>query len=339
VKVLTSYDEFSVNGIIKSAQFVEAVGYDVFSASETQHNPYLPLVLAAEHTNRIQLQTSIALAFARSPMDTAYLAWDIQKISQGRFVLGLGSQVRGHIVRRFSMPWSSPAPRMREYIAALRHIWDCWQDQKRLNFSGDHYSFDLMSPFFDPGPMENPKIEIFLAGVNPKMLQVAGELADGVILHAFNTAKYTEEVILPNLKKGLSKSDRSIEDIEIVTPGFIVTGGDEQEIERGKSLAKERIAFYASTPSYKSVMEIHGWEDTYDILKRMSMNGEWGKMSSEITDDMLATFAVVGTHCEIANKIKLMYGFYSNSVGFSMPIKSMEDRERLRSIVRDIQKV
>ena len=237
------------------------------------------------------------------------------------------------------MPWSSPAPRMREYIAALRHIWDCWQDQKRLNFSGDHYSFDLMSPFFDPGPMENPKIEIFLAGVNPKMLQVAGELADGVILHAFNTAKYTEEVILPNLKKGLSKSDRSIEDIEIVTPGFIVTGGDEQEIERGKSLAKERIAFYASTPSYKSVMEIHGWEDTYDILKRMSMNGEWGKMSSEITDDMLATFAVVGTHCEIANKIKLMYGFYSNSVGFSMPIKSMEDRERLRSIVRDIQKV
>ena len=258
MKVQTSYTEYSVEGITIAAREAEDRGYDIFSSSETGHNPFLPLVLASEHTERIQLQTSIALSFARSPMDTAYLACDIQNLSQGRFTLGLGSQVRGHIVRRFSMPWTPPAPRMREYIKAVKHIWDCWQNGARLNFAGDYYSFNLMSPFFNPGPIDHPNVQVSIAGVNPNMLKVAGEVCDGVILHSFNTPKYTKEVVLPNLQAGAARSGRSIEDINISAGGFIVTGADEEELEKNKKITKGRISFYASTRSYGDVMKEHG---------------------------------------------------------------------------------
>ena len=224
MKVSTTFQEYSVDGIVDAARKSEERGYDIFSSSETGHNPYLPLVLAAEHTDEIELQTSIALSFSRSPMDTAYIAWDLQNLSKGRFTLGLGSQVRGHIVRRFSMPWSAPAPRMREYVMALKHIWDCWQNGTKLNFAGDYYSFNLMSPFFNPGPIEHPDVKVSIAGVNPNMLRVAGELCDGVILHSFNTPTYTRDVVLPNLQKGAERVGRSIEDISISGGGFIVAG-------------------------------------------------------------------------------------------------------------------
>ena len=338
MRVSTGFQEYSLSNIRQAAVDAESSGYDTFSSSETGHNPYLPLVLAAEHTEEIGLQTSIALAFARSPMDTAYLAWDLQNLSGGRFTLGLGSQVRGHIVRRFSMPWSAPAPRMREYILALRHIWDSWQNGKKLEFAGDSYSFNLMSPFFNPGPIENPDIRISIAAVNPNMLAVAGEVCDGVILHSFNTPKYTRDVIIPNIQRGALRSGRSVEDIEVSGGGFIVTGRNEEELEQNKSKTKSQIAFYASTRSYSDVMKAHGWHDTHEKLYRMSVDGQWAEMGDHITDEMLNNFAVVGTYDEIVPKIRSTYGDFADSINFSMKNgNEMDGKETLRGIISGIQ--
>ena len=337
MKVQASYSEYSVQGISEAARKAEERRYDIFSSSETGHNPYLPLVLAAEHTEQVQLQTSIALSFARSPMDTAYIAWDLQNLSKGRLSLGLGSQVRGHIVRRFSMPWSAPAPRMREYIVALKHIWDSWQNGTKLDFAGDHYSFNLMPPFFNPGPIDNPDIQVSIAGVNPNMLRVAGEVCDGVILHSFNTPRYTREVVLPNLQLGAERTGRSIEDIQISGGGFIVTGANEEELEKNKQETKSRISFYASTRSYADVMKTHGWDDTHEKLYRMSIDGQWNEMGAQITEEMLENFAVVGTYDEIAPKIKSTYGRYATSVAFSMPIKGEDDEEVLLNILKKLK--
>jgi probable F420-dependent oxidoreductase len=270
-------------------------------------------------------------------MDTAYIAWDLQNLSKGRLSLGLGSQVRGHIVRRFSMPWSAPAPRMREYIVALKHIWDSWQNGTKLDFAGDHYSFNLMSPFFNPGPIDNPDIQVSIAGVNPNMLRVAGEVCDGVILHSFNTPRYTREVVLPNLQLGAERTGRSIEDIQISGGGFIVTGANEEELEKNKQETKSRISFYASTRSYADVMKTHGWDDTQEKLYRMSIDGQWNEMGAQITEEMLENFAVVGTYDEIAPKIKSTYGRYATSVAFSMPIKGEDDEEVLLNILKKLK--
>ena len=338
MRVSTGFQGYSISDIRKAAVDAESVGYDTFTSSETGHNPYLPLVSVAEHTEKIGLQTSIALAFARSPMDTAYLAWDLQNLSDGRFTLGLGSQVKGHIIRRFSMPWSAPAPRMREYILALRHIWDSWQNETKLDFTGDVYTFNLMSPFFNPGPIEHPEIKISIAAVNPNMLAVAGEVCAGVILHSFNTPTYTKEVIIPSIQKGALRSGRSIEDIDVSGGGFIVTGHDEQEIEENKLKTKNQIAFYASTRSYKDVMETHGWHDVHEKLYRMSVNGEWSEMGSHITDEMLDNFSVVGTYDQIGPKIKETYGAFADSINFSMGSYSHEDKEIFRNVISHIQK-
>ena len=330
-------DSYSMSKIINSAKNAELYGFDIFSASETSHNPYLPLVLAAEHTNKVELQTSIALAFSRSPMDTAYLAWDLQNLSGGRFTLGLGSQVKGHIKRRFSMPWSPPASRMREYILALKHIWSCWQDEKKLNFESDNYAFNLMPPFFDPGPIDNPDIRISISAVNPYMLALAGELCGGVVLHSFITSKYTEEVVIPNLQKGASKSGRSLDDINIEGGGFIVSGHNEEDLESKIIEARNRISFYASTRSYAPVMEVHGWEDVHEKLYRMSIDGDWKNMGSCITDEILNQFAVIGTYDDIADKIKDRYGAYTDSIWFPMEVNNPEDADILKKVLADIK--
>ena len=327
----------ALGGVGEAARSAEALGYDLVTSSETAHNPFLPLVLAAEHTDRVDLVTSIALAFARSPMDTAYIAWDLQEQSGGRLVLGLGSQVRGHIVRRFSMAWTAPARRMREYILALRTIWDCWQNGTKLEFKGDSYYMNLMPPLFNPGPIKHPEIRVRIAAVNPAMLRVAGEVCDGVLLHSFNSGRYTEEVILPNLARGASKSGRNLEDLQVSGGGFIVTGATEEELESNRRATKDRIAFYASTRSYAPVMNVHGWNDTSEKLYRMSVNGEWASMGREITDDMLETFAVVGLHDDIVDMVKARYGPYASSVDFSIPVRNPEDRERLRTMVKQLR--
>tara|TARA_B100001013_G_scaffold292997_1_gene193080 strand:- start:1437 stop:2123 length:687 start_codon:yes stop_codon:yes gene_type:complete len=225
---------------------------------------------------------------------------------------------------------------MREYIMAMKHIWDSWQNGTKLSFSGDHYSFNLMSPFFNPGPIDEPDIKVSIAGVNPNMLRVAGEVCDGVILHSFNTQKYTQNVVLPNLQAGAERTGRSIEDIEISGGGFIVTGSDEEELEKNKTETKNRISFYASTRSYADVMREHGWDDTHEKLYRMSINGEWDRMGAQITDEMLENFAVVGTHDQIAEKIKATYGRYASSVSFSMPVDTYEDEEVLMKVIKEL---
>lgn len=337
MKVGTGARDVPLSQIPQEARRAEELGYDFFSSSETKHNPFFPAVLAAEHTSRMQLRTSIALAFARSPMDMAYIAWDLQALSGGRFALGLGSQVRGHIVRRFNMPWGSPAARMREYILALRAIWDSWQKGTKLDFKGEFYNFNLMPPFFNPGPTEHPDIKVYIAAVNPHMLRAAGEVCDGVLLHSFNTSRYTKEVVLPNLEEGAAKSGRTLKDLDIYGGGFIVAEAGEEEIEGSKQATRNRIAFYASTRSYAPVMNAHGWNDTAQKLYRMSVDGKWPEMGAQITDEMLNAFAVVGTYDEIVDRIKAAYGPFATSVTFSIPTRTHEDEERLKDIITKLK--
>jgi probable F420-dependent oxidoreductase len=322
--------------IAASARRAERLGFDTYSSSETSHNPFVPLAIAAEHTENIGLRTSIALAFARSPMDVAYIGWDLQAMSDGRFTLGLGSQVRGHIVRRFGMNWSAPAPRMREYIQALRHIWNAWQTQEPVKFHGDHFDFNLMPPFFNPGPIEEPDVKVYVSAVNPYMLRIAGEVCDGVLLHGFCTPQYTREVIIPNLEIGAARSGRSLDDFEINAGGFIITGATEEEVESKKAGVKGQISFYASTRSYEAVMSTHGWEDTAARLYRMSVDNRWGEMPDQITDDMLETFAVTGTHDEIVNKLKQAHSNYATSISFDIPTRTGEEEEMLAGMIAEL---
>ena len=337
MKVSMRLDGTSLASLAMDARRAEKLGYDYLASNETGHNPFLPLVVAAEHTQRIEIVTSIALAFPRSPMDMAYIAWDLQAQSCGRFILGLGSQVRGHIVRRFSTSWSPPAPRMREYILALRSIWDSWQNGTKLEFHGDYYSFNLMPPIFNPGPIEHPEIKVNVAAVNSGMLRVAGEVCDGVLLHSFNTPKYLEEVVLPNLEQGAAKSGRALKDLDISSGGFIVTGATEEELEANKRATRNRMAFYASTRVYSPVMRAHGWGDTAEKLYRMSVEGKWPQMGNEISDEMLEAFSVMGTYDDIVDKVKTEHGRYAGSVSFSIPVRSPSDEERLESMVRTLQ--
>ncbi len=327
----------ALKGVPEAARRIEEQGYDFITTGESSHNPFLPIALAAEHTKRVDLVTSIALAFARSPMDTAYIAWDLQAMSSGRFVLGLGSQVRGHIVRRYNMDWSAPARRMRDYVVAMRAVWDYWQNGGKLDFKSEHFNFNLMPPFFNPGPVEHPNVRVYLAAVNPYMLRVAGEVCDGVLLHPFNTAKYTEETVLPNVRRGAEMAGRSLKDIDVSGGILLATGVTDEEIESNRQAMKSRIAFYGSTRVYAPVLNAHGWNDTAQKLYRMSVDGRWAEMSGEITDEMLETFAVTGDYDHIVDKIKERFGPYANSTTFSIPVRSPEDEERLKAMVKSLQ--
>ena len=337
MKVGTGMQGGLVAEIPQRVRKAEELGYDFFSTSETKHNPFVTAALAAEHASHAQVRTSIALAFARSPMDTAYMTWDLQSLSGGRFQLGLGSQVRGHIVRRFNMPWGRPAARMREYIQAMRHIWGSWQNGTRLNFQGDFYNFNLMPPFFTPDPIEHPDIKIYIAAVNERMLQVAGEVCDGVLLHSFGTFKYINDVVVPNLRIGAEKAGRTLADIDINGGGYIITGPSEEHIERSRQEVKNAISFYASTRSYAPVMNHHGWNETAQRLYRMSVENKWSEMGALITDEMLDEFAIVGSYDEIVDKIKDTFGPFASSLSFSIPVDSGEDEEILKDMIARLQ--
>jgi probable F420-dependent oxidoreductase len=317
------------------ARELEELGYDGALSAEVNHDPFLPLVLAAEHTERIELGTGIAVAFARNPMTLANVGWDLQSYSQGRAVIGLGSQIKAHIEKRFSMPWSHPAPRMRELVLAMRAIWACWNDGEPLRFEGDFYRHTLMTPFFEPGknPYGSPKVR--LAAVGKLMTEVAGEVADGLILHAFTTERYVREVTLPALQPGFDRGGRVREDFEISAAVFIVMGEDDAEIDAAKRETKERIAFYASTPAYRSVLELHGWGELQSELNALSKAGEWVAMGERITDDMLDAFAVVGAPEEIPKLILARYGDIVDRVLFYAPYRS--DPERWARILADFK--
>ncbi len=297
-----------IGAIGEAARELEEAGYAGAWTAETSHDPFLPHMVAAEHTERIELGTSIAVAFARNPMLLANLGHDLQRYSNGRFVLGLGTQIRPHITKRFSMEWSKPAARMREMISAMRAIWATWNDGEKLAFRGDFYTHTLMTPFFDPGPNDCGPPKVFIAAVGPLMSEVAGEVCDGLICHAFSTERYLREVTIPAVERGLEKSGRTMDEFEIVGPGFVVTGTTEEAMARAATGVRQQIAFYGSTPAYRPVLELHGWGDLQDELNRMSKQGQWQEMGELIDDEVLETFAVVGEQDSVAAGFRDRYG-------------------------------
>lgn len=320
----------------QAAKRAEELGYDGVISAETGNDPFLAHVLAAEHTERLELSTAVAIAFPRSPMTVAQIAWDIQRLSKGRFSVGLGTQVKGHIVRRYGMSWAPPGPRLRDYILMMRAIWDSWQNGTRPEFQGAHYRYTLMTPFFNPGPIEHPRIPIHISALNPYNCRLVGELCDGIKLHAFNTPKYLREEILPNIEKGAKKAGRDPKEIEICGLGFVITGKDEEEIEKAKAPIRQQISFYGSTRSYKRVMDAHGWGDTCLELHALSLAGKWQEMPTRITDEMLEEFAVVGTYDEIVPKIKEKCAGLIDRVGFAISVRFPEDEERLKSLIKEL---
>ena len=275
------------------AAAAQAAGFDGLYSFELKHDPFLLAARAAEGAPGLDFGTSIAVAFARSPMTVAYSAWDLQALTGGRFELGLGSQVKAHIERRFSMPWSRPAARMREYVLALRAIWQSWQDGGKLDFDGEFYRHTLMTPMFSPGPLSSGPPRVLIAAVGEAMTQVAGEVADGLIAHSFTTRRYLREVTLPTVRAGMARAGRAEEGFDLVYAPFVVTGTDEESMAASAAVARERIAFYASTPSYRAVLELHGWGDLQTSLNALARQGKWSEMGGLIDDEMLATFAVV----------------------------------------------
>jgi probable F420-dependent oxidoreductase len=307
------------------ARRAEEAGYDGVWTAETSHDPFMPLLLGAEHSERIELGTSIAVAFARNPMTLAQTADDLQRFSEGRFILGLGSQIKPHITKRFSMEWSHPAPRMREMILAIRAIWDCWQNGTKLDFRGDFYTHTLMTPFFDPGPNPHGRAKIFIAGVGPLMTQVAGEVCDGFLVHGFTTESYLREVTVPALEKGMETGGRSRTDFEISFPAFVVTGSDEEAMARSADATRRQIAFYGSTPAYRGVLEHHGWGDLQTELNTLSKQGEWAQMGTLIDDEILRTFAVVAEPPAVASSLIDRYGDVVDRISFYAPYETDPD--------------
>ena len=284
------------------------IGYSGLWVAETSHDPFVQVALAARHESNVELGTSIAVAFARNPMTTAMAANDLQLATGGRFLLGLGSQIRPHVERRFSMPWSHPGPRMREYILAMRAIWACWHEGSKLDFRGEFYSHTLMTPFFNPGPSRFGAPKVFLAGVGQLMTEVAGEVADGLLVHAFTTERYLREVTLPALERGLARVGASRAEFQLSYPGFVVTGDSDEEIAHSASFVRQQIAFYASTPAYRGVLDLHGWGHIQPELNTLSKQGKWTEMGGLVTDEMLETFAVVASPEDLGPKVIARFG-------------------------------
>jgi probable F420-dependent oxidoreductase len=280
----------------------EALGFNALWSSETIHNPFLPGALVAEHTRRLNYGTAVAVSFARSPATMAYAAWDLAQASKGRFILGLGTQVKAHIERRFGMPWpDSPLNKLREQIAAVRALWHTWQTGERLNFRGDYYKLTLMSPFFNPGPIGYPEIPIYIAGVNSGMARLAGEVADGFLVHPFHSPQYLAEVILPAIEAGAINTGRKRQEISISVAAFIISDPEEREF------ARQQIAFYASTPAYRPVMALHGWKEQAENLSTLAARGKWAEMPEIISDDMLAVFTTLASSNALAATLKERY--------------------------------
>ncbi len=285
----------------------EAMGFDGAWTSEVAHNPFFPLTLGAKETDRIELGTQIAVAFPRSPMVTAQIAWDLAAQSKGRFILGLGTQVRAHITRRFADDWVDPIGRMREYIEGMRAIWDTFQHDERMRYRGEHYTFRLMAPFFNPGKIDHPDIPIYIAGVNAKISKLAGEVCDGLHAHGFHSVSYLNHVVLANVQSGLDLAGKPRDDFAMTVPVFVVTGTTAEEKQKSEIEVKSRIAFYGSTPSYKAVMEHHGWEDKRVKLSQMARENQWDIMWQEVTDDMLHKIAVVAEPDDVIPTIRKRY--------------------------------
>ena len=301
------------------ARFADEAGFDGIWTFETSHEPFLPLVLAAEHSSRLSLGTSIAVAFPRSPTILAQIAWDLARFSKGRFILGLGTQVKGHNERRFGVKWEKPVEKMREVILAVRAIWDCWQNRARLNFKGEFFKLNLMTPFFSPEPHEYHRIPIFVAGVNPRMCQLAGELCEGFHAHPLHSARYLKERVLPNIEIGLQKIGRERRSIEVSSSIFVIPT-DDPAAAKYEAEVREQISFYASTPPYRPVFELEGWGAVADELKTLAARGKWNDMPALITQEMLDRFALRSTWAELPEKAQRKYDGLLDRVSYYFPV-------------------
>lgn len=329
----------AIDRVGEDARLVEDLGYDGLVVEETKQDPYVVLALAAQATKRLRLSTAVAMAFPRSPTITAMSAWTIQRLSGGRFVLGLGSQVRGHIVRRFGLDYRPPGPWMRDYVRAVRAVWACWQTRARLDFESEHYRLNLMVPLFDPGPIPHPDIPIHVAAVNPYMCRVAGEVADGIRPHPVCTPKYIREVMLPALAAGAAASGRDRPRVAVAMKPLVCAAPDEASLAEKVPDVRARVAFYASTPGYRAAFEAHGLGDLAAELAQLSRAGRWEEMPQRVSDDVLRTYAVVGTYGEIGRELSQRYRGLITDVEFSIPVGSARERGILRELVQDLRKV
>jgi probable F420-dependent oxidoreductase len=311
------------------ARKAEEYGFDCVWVNETRHDPFIQLALAASSTKSIALGTAVALAFTRSPTSLAYTSWDLQNLSKGRLLLGLGSQVKGHIEHRFGMRWESPAPKMKEVVRALRAVWDSWQKGTKLDFQGAFFKLDLMTPFFNPGPIGNPRIPIYVAGVNQGMCRVAGEVGDGLHVHPLHTIRYFKEVLMKAMSAGLATQRKKREEVEVAASVFAAVGDDEAQIRNVRDLFRNQIAFYASTRTYRKVMELHGWGDICNRLHEQSINGEWNRMTSEVTDEVLGEFVVEGTWKGIGEILRRRYEGLADRVRLYIPFDGVEEWKQL----------
>jgi len=318
------------------ARSLEDIGYDGAYTFEGRHDPFLPLAVAAEHTQRLSLATGIAVAFARNPMLLANLGYDLQLQSEGRFMLGLGSQIRAHIEKRFSAPWSHPAARMREMVSAIRAIWQCWHEGEALNFRGEFYTHTLMTPVFNPGPNPYGLPPILIAGVGPHMTQTAGEVGDGLLVHPFNSRLFIEQDLLPAADAGLAAAGRSRDAFTISCQLIVATGLDRAEIERNAALARNQVAFYASTPAYRPVLERHGFGDLQVRLNELSKQGKWQEMSTLLSEDLLALIVIQGSPEEVGDAIRERCSGYCQRVS---PVIYSGDLELLERVVRAVKGV
>jgi probable F420-dependent oxidoreductase len=302
-----------------TARAADTLGFAGLWASETKHDAFLPLAIAADATERIELGTSVAIAFSRSPMEVAQTAWDLQDLSDGRFILGLGTQVKAHIRRRFSMPWDRPVARLREYILALRAIWDSFQTGGPLSFEGEFYRHTLMTPFFNPGPIEHPEIPVHIAGVNTGLAALAGEVCGGFHVHPFHSPEYIRKTIRPAIAEGAEKVRRDPESVELATSVFVVTGKSNEEIWEQRERMRAQISFYASTPTYRTVLETHGWEEVGEKLGKLARDKEWDEMPDLVTDEMLRTFTVEAVPDEVGSALRDRYKGLIDRVALYLP--------------------
>ncbi len=314
MRVETSLPNADLQTVGDIAAQLEADGFDAVNTQENRHDPFLPLAVAATRTTRLGLATSVAIAFPRSPMMSATVGWDLQKASGGRFELGLGSQVRGHNVRRFSVPWSAPAPRLQEYVESIRAIWNTWTTGEKLDYQGEHYQFSLMTPNFAPEPLDSPPPKITLAAVGPGMLRVAGRVADGVRLHGFCTRDYIEAAVMPQLQAGLDQRGRDRSELGIYGGGFVCTGADDAAVAEAMDWVRYRIGFYGSTRAYWPVLEQHDLLGLGEQLNHLSKNDGWDQMADLVSDDVVRLFAAVGRHDQLVGAITERFGGISDGI-------------------------
>ena len=328
-----------LDAVPEQGRKLEELGYDFISIGEGQRDPFLPLTIVAEHTERIHFGTSVAIAFPRVPYITATVSWDLSRFSGGRFVLGLGTQVKGHNERRFSVPWVPPGPRLRDYIQCMRAIWDSWQNGTKPDYEGEHYQYKLNIPNFNPGPIEHPEIKVVIAALNPFNSRLAGEVGDGIDIHPFCSFRYVREVVLPAVYEGADRAGKDPKDLIIRGGGLLVTGRNEEEVERAREATRRQISFYGSTRSYSNVMKLHGWADEASYLHTLSIEGKWDEMVGVVTEEMLDELCAVGTWDGIVGEMREKYAGIKTQVGFDAVPRNPDEAEQIKEIVAELQTI